>query len=106
MLVSSGSLPADSDRYAFEVKWDGYRALIDAGPESVTVWSRNGNLLTSRYPEIQGLAGALSCRVMLDGEIVAVDENGKPDFGSEPAVHRKAPTASWPSMSCGSMTRT
>jgi hypothetical protein len=32
MLVSCGALPADSDRYAYEVKWDGYRALIEARP--------------------------------------------------------------------------
>ena len=81
MLVSSGPLP-DNDRYAFEVKWDGYRALIDAGPEGVTVWSRNGHVLTSRYPELQGLTRALTCSVLLDGEIVAIDENGKPDFAA------------------------
>jgi bifunctional non-homologous end joining protein LigD len=82
MLVSSGPLPADSRRYAFEVKWDGYRALIDASPGGVTMWSRNGHVLTGRYPELQGLGRALSCGVVLDGEIVAVGEDGKPDFAA------------------------
>src|SRR5918998_5522370 len=70
MLVSSGPLPADSDRYAFEVKWDGYRALIDASSDGVIVVSRNGLVFTSRYPELQGLAEAVSQPVLLDGESV------------------------------------
>jgi bifunctional non-homologous end joining protein LigD len=46
MLASTGRLPADSDRYAFEVKWDGYRALVDVTRAGVTVFSRNGYALT------------------------------------------------------------
>jgi bifunctional non-homologous end joining protein LigD len=104
MLVSSGPLPADSDRYAFEVKWDGYRALIDASSDGVIVMSRNGLVFTSRYPELQGLAEAVSQPVLLDGETVALDRDGSPTSprcGSQPGAHRKAPFASWPSTSCG-----
>jgi ATP-dependent DNA ligase len=42
MLASTGTLPADSDKFAVEVKWDGYRALVDVTRAGVTVFSRNG----------------------------------------------------------------
>jgi bifunctional non-homologous end joining protein LigD len=80
MLVTSGPLRPDSDRYAFEVKWDGFRSLIQARPKGVTVWSRNGFDMTTRYPELQKLSGAVECSVVLDGEIVVLDDLGKPDF--------------------------
>jgi len=82
MLVSSAPLRPDSDKYAFEVKWDGFRALIDASPNGVAVWSRNGYDVTSRYPELQQLANAVSMRVVLDGEIVCLDDDGNPDFAA------------------------
>lgn len=82
MLVGSGPLRPDADRYAFEVKWDGFRALVEETPRSVTVSSRNGHDVTFRYPELQALAGAVSQPVLLDGEIACLDENGKPDFGA------------------------
>jgi bifunctional non-homologous end joining protein LigD len=105
MLVGSGPLPADCDRFAFEVKWDGYRALIDAGPQGVTVSSRNGHDFTSRYPELTAVGEALSHAVLLDGEIVAFDEDGQPDFAAlwfRTGVHQTALSASWPSTWCGS----
>jgi bifunctional non-homologous end joining protein LigD len=81
MLVTSGPLRPDSDKYAFEVKWDGFRALIDASPDGVTVWSRNGYDMTSRYPELEALGGVVRKPLLLDGEIVClVDE--RPDFAA------------------------
>ena len=59
MLLTSGRLRADSDRYAFEAKWDGFRAVIHAMPSAVTVTSLNGHDMTSGYPELQGLSGAV-----------------------------------------------
>ncbi len=82
MLVSTGSLPPDSDNWSYEVKWDGFRALIDASPNGVTVWSRNGYDVTARYPELQQLASAVSTLVLFDGEIVCLDDDGKPDFAA------------------------
>ena len=82
MLLTAGPLRPDSDRYAFEVKWDGFRALVDASPKEVTVWSRNGHDMTSRYPELQGLAGSVTTSVVLDGEIVCLDDKGNPDFAA------------------------
>ena len=47
MLLTAGPLRPDSDRYAFAVKWDGFRALIEAAPSGVRIWSRNGHDMTS-----------------------------------------------------------
>jgi bifunctional non-homologous end joining protein LigD len=82
MLVSSGQLKPDSDRYAFEPKWDGYRALITVSRQTLTIQSRNGFDMTSRYPELAGLKGAVSESIVLDGEIVVLNENGDPDFAA------------------------
>jgi hypothetical protein len=57
ILASAGPLRPDSDKYAFEVKWDGYRALVKVSPQGVTITSRNGYDMTDRYRELQGLRG-------------------------------------------------
>jgi bifunctional non-homologous end joining protein LigD len=82
MLVSAGPLRSDSDKYAFEVKWDGFRALVHATPTGVTITSRNGYDMTVRYPELQGLRDAVSTPMLLDGEIVALNGDGSPDFAA------------------------
>jgi bifunctional non-homologous end joining protein LigD len=82
MLVTAGPLRPDSHRYAFEVKWDGFRALIEASPSAVKVWSRNGHDMTSRYPELQELKASVTSSVILDGEIVCLDDKGNPDFAA------------------------
>lgn len=82
MLVTAGPLRPDSDRYAFEVKWDGFRALIQTSPTSVTITSRNGHDVTDRYPELQSMASAVTQPLLLDGEIVCLDDEGNPDFAA------------------------
>ena len=70
MLVSSGPLRPDSDRYAFEVKWDGFRALVRTSGRGVTITSCNGNDMTARYPQLQNISRR---DLLLDGEIVCLD---------------------------------
>ena len=82
MLVTAAPLRPDSDKYAFEVKWDGFRAVIAASPSAVRIWSRNGHDMTARYPELQAIAGAVTTPVILDGEIVCLDDKGRPDFAA------------------------
>ena len=82
MLAASGPLPEDSAKWAYEVKWDGFRALLQASPAGVTITSRNGYDMTSRYPELEGLRHAVSAPVLLDGEIVALDADSRPDFAA------------------------
>jgi len=69
--------------WAFEMKWDGIRAVAVVHAGAVTLTSRNGHDLTPAYPELQVLAERVDSDggAVLDGEIVAVDEKGRPDFG-------------------------
>jgi len=63
------------------MKWDGVRALTLVRPGTVRITSRNGRDVTAGYPELQALADDLgAAEVLLDGEIVALNEEGRPDF--------------------------
>jgi len=74
-------LPTPDDRWGFEFKWDGIRALAYVDGGRVRLQSRSGEDITPRYPEIHPMGRALGSReVILDGEIVALDENGRPSF--------------------------
>jgi bifunctional non-homologous end joining protein LigD len=81
MLATSGALPDNGGEWAFEFKWDGIRVLlwIDGGrPRAV---SRGGREITVAFPELRELAAAVgSDQVLLDGELVALDESGRPRF--------------------------
>ncbi len=82
MLARAGKLPADPERWSFEVKWDGVRAIAYARPGRLRLESRNGREITDSYPELRGLLLDLGMReAVLDGEIVAFDERGRPSFG-------------------------
>lgn len=76
-------LPSPAERWAFEVKHDGFRALLFCEPERVRVQSRNLRQMTMFYPELQELARIVGGRhAVLDGELVAYDEQGRPCFES------------------------
>jgi bifunctional non-homologous end joining protein LigD len=80
MMATTGEMPR-GDAWAFEVKWDGVRALTLVAGGHVRITARSGNDITARYPELHALAGALDGRdAVLDGEIVACDANGVPSF--------------------------
>lgn len=80
MLAVRGALP-DGD-WAFEIKWDGYRALSFIDDGAAGFMSRNGLDATGRYPELNPPPGGLRGRsAVLDGEVVALDEKGRPSFG-------------------------
>jgi len=82
MLAASGSLPRDQEHWGFEVKWDGVRALAYCDGGAVELESRNLLEITARYPELAGLATALGeeHRAVLDGEVVAFSDGGRPSF--------------------------
>ena len=82
MLSRAAPLPPDESRWGFEVKWDGVRAIAYAQGGRVRFEGRRGNDISSRYPELRELGRSLGSReAVLDGEIVALDEGGRPDFG-------------------------
>jgi bifunctional non-homologous end joining protein LigD len=81
MLARTGPLPPDDRRWAYEIKWDGVRAIgyVDGG--RLRLASRNGRDITPRYPELRELGRALAGReAVLDGEVVAFDAEGRPSF--------------------------
>jgi bifunctional non-homologous end joining protein LigD len=81
MKAVTGTLPAENG-WAFEIKWDGVRVVSGIESGAVRLRSSNGNDITRRYPELQALADALeSHAVVLDGEVVAFDDQGRPNFG-------------------------
>jgi bifunctional non-homologous end joining protein LigD len=81
MLATLGPLPADEDAWAYEIKWDGIRTLAYVENDALRLTSRNGIDITARYPELTALAEALNEReAILDGEIVAFDDDGLPRF--------------------------
>src|SRR5947208_5216119 len=73
LAVLAASLPADTDNYSFEYKWDGVRALCYYDGNHLELRSRNDLVITHRYPELHALARALGhTTAILDGEIVAL----------------------------------
>jgi bifunctional non-homologous end joining protein LigD len=83
MLARTGTLPADDAGWAFEIKWDGVRAIAYSTPGELRLESRNLNEITDSYPELAGLGRDLgSHQAVLDGEIVAFGEDGRPSFGA------------------------
>lgn len=81
MLATPGELPADEQPWRFELKWDGVRAIASVEGGRARFLSRNDHDITSAYPELHGLGQALGSRpAVLDGEIVALDEHGRPSF--------------------------
>jgi bifunctional non-homologous end joining protein LigD len=81
MLADAGRPPTDESRYSFEVKWDGVRAIAYCKPGRIRLESRNLNEITDAYPEVRGILLQLGMHeAVLDGEIVAFDDAGKPSF--------------------------
>jgi bifunctional non-homologous end joining protein LigD len=81
MLASSGQMPPHGAGWEFEVKWDGVRAIAYVRPGRLRLESRNLNDITDAYPEVRGLLRQLGMReAVLDGEIIAFDEAGRPSF--------------------------
>lgn len=86
MLATPWGGPFSDPGWWFEVKWDGYRAIAFCGPGHTELRSRRGNDVGYRFPEVAAMR--LDADVVLDGEIVAFDDDGTPSFfllGQRPA---------------------
>ena len=80
MLASPGPLPIGPG-WGYELKWDGVRALVGFDGTDLRIESRRGIDGTASYPELAAIAARLEGhQVLLDGEIVAFDEGGRPSF--------------------------
>ncbi|WP_299951763.1 non-homologous end-joining DNA ligase [uncultured Modestobacter sp.] len=94
MLAAIGELPRDDDlRWGYEFKWDGVRVLAHVRGGRVRLRARSGNDVTATYPELHALPAALAGHdAVLDGEVVALDARGRPDFGLlQGRMHRTGP---------------
>ena len=81
MLATPAEALPEGPAWTYEVKWDGYRALAVKDASRVHLISRNQKDLTRDYPAIVSAIAALRTRrVVLDGEIVALDADGRPSF--------------------------
>ena len=104
MLAESIDEPFDGAEWLFEIKWDGYRAIafIEGGKGRLV--SRNQNDLTPRYPELKDMPKFVHAKnAILDGEVVALDEQGRASFslmqqrtGFRPGGRRSAANADVP----------
>ena len=93
---------ADGEEWAYEMKWDGYRILagINTGENpGVVLSSRNGKDMTDLFPQSVELSELLKSEALehggaiLDGELVALDDEGRPDFGLLQAAMREGEDA-------------
>lgn len=89
MLAAAGALPKSDDGWSYELKWDGIRAVAHVDGGQIRLVSRNGKDLTGSFPELHALGEALGPhQVVLDGEIVSLDDDGRPSFQRlQPRIH-------------------
>ncbi len=81
MLAVAGDMPADDAGWAYEMKWDGLRAIATISGGALTLSSRTGRDTTASYPELAGMATAAGSHdLVLDGEIVAFGGDSWPSF--------------------------
>jgi bifunctional non-homologous end joining protein LigD len=83
MLARAGPLPGGDGQWAYEIKWDGVRALAHSRPGRLRLTGRRLNDISAQYPELGRLGRALgSHSAILDGEIVTLGESGRPSFAA------------------------
>ncbi|MGA7927082.1 MAG: non-homologous end-joining DNA ligase [Candidatus Sulfotelmatobacter sp.] len=81
MLAEAVDEPFDGAEWLFEIKWDGYRAVAFIKDGKLRLVSRNQNELTERFPELKDLPKFIQAKsAILDGEVVALDEQGRASF--------------------------
>jgi bifunctional non-homologous end joining protein LigD len=81
----------DGDAWTYEAKLDGYRCLVAKRQKGVVLWSRRGTLFTDRFPVIARACEKLSPNTLIDGEVIAIDADGRISFNalqhSRPNAH-------------------
>lgn len=80
MLCKVAEKVFDDEEWAFEIKWDGYRAIADLRNDQIKFYSRNGIDFSNRFRKITNALKFQNHELILDGEIVAFDDAGKPNF--------------------------
>jgi len=82
MLLLPTARLQEGPNWLYELKLDGYRAVAVKSAGQVRLWSRNENDLSHRYPSIVTALAALPDETVIDGEVVALDQSGRPSFNA------------------------
>jgi bifunctional non-homologous end joining protein LigD len=91
MLCTLIKEPFDDADFLYEVKLDGYRIIAYVQKEKVVLRSRSGLDYSKKYPEVVKAFSDMYLNMIVDGEVVALDENGRPDFDALQKSDRKNP---------------
>ena len=91
-MLAMPATPFDSLEYSFEFKWDGIRALAAVETTGWRLWGRQRADYTERYPELEVLR-RLPAGTLVDGELVAFDQDGRPDLSR--LLRRHGLTTAW-----------
>ena len=87
MLATPWQSPFIDEEWLFELKWDGLRCLLSSDRSGVSLHSRTGNDMTGRYPQLSG--ASFPHGIVLDGEIVALGDDGLPSFARPQGAARR-----------------
>lgn len=82
LLLRTEQLPDDLTRWSYQLKLDGYRAIAFKSGGTVRLRSRNDNDFTVRYPSVVRGLSNMPNETIIDGEVVALDEDGRPSFNA------------------------
>ncbi len=93
LVLRTDALPDDAERWEYQLKYDGYRAIAFKTGGQIHLRSRNDNDFSLRYPAIAKALSELANETAIDGELVALDESGKPSFNTL-QNHGSAPNTS------------
>jgi bifunctional non-homologous end joining protein LigD len=80
LAVLSDRLPPEDGNWAYEMKWDGVRAVLYVAGKQLKAMSRNDIDMIGSYPELTGISALVPKDTVLDGEVVALDRSGRPSF--------------------------
>ena len=80
MLAKEISASFDDKDWLFEIKWDGYRAIAEKHGKDILLYSRNGLSFKNTYPVVVAQLKNIKHEAVLDGEVVVLNDEGKPDF--------------------------
>ena len=101
MLATLLAEPFDDSRYLYEIKWDGYRLISYKNGKEAKLESRGGLDYTKKYPPIAKAVADLKHDVVLDGEAVVLNREGRPDFDALQKFNGQQPCAWFESSNVG-----
>lgn len=93
MLAKKRQEPFSDPKWLFEIKLDGYRIIAEKKGSKTRLLSRNGLNYSNKYPAITKILDTLDFDLILDGEMVVLDKEGKPDFDALQNVRLQKPSA-------------